>query len=136
MTKIGRNAPCPCGSGKKYKKCCLNKDEDLRSRARQPTPVLDEDDLDELSNRVVDLIDRGKLDQAEAAAIKLLQRYPEVHDGLERLAAVHEARGDFLQAAKYYQQAAELVAKLDDYDPEMGQFFKDKAAELTNKARR
>ena len=25
--KIGRNAPCPCGSGKKYKKCCLNKDQ-------------------------------------------------------------------------------------------------------------
>ena len=24
--KIGRNEPCPCGSGKKYKKCCLNKD--------------------------------------------------------------------------------------------------------------
>lgn len=25
--KIGRNAPCPCGSGKKYKKCCLEKDQ-------------------------------------------------------------------------------------------------------------
>ena len=24
--KIGRNDPCPCGSGKKYKKCC-GKDE-------------------------------------------------------------------------------------------------------------
>ena len=23
-TKVGRNDPCPCGSGKKYKKCCLN----------------------------------------------------------------------------------------------------------------
>ena len=23
--KIGRNEPCPCGSGKKYKKCCLGK---------------------------------------------------------------------------------------------------------------
>ncbi|WP_430883724.1 SEC-C metal-binding domain-containing protein [Fusibacter sp. JL216-2] len=23
--KVGRNEPCPCGSGKKYKKCCLNK---------------------------------------------------------------------------------------------------------------
>lgn len=23
--KIGRNEPCLCGSGKKYKKCCLNK---------------------------------------------------------------------------------------------------------------
>ncbi|MHB1743751.1 MAG: SEC-C metal-binding domain-containing protein [Acidobacteriaceae bacterium] len=20
--KVGRNEPCPCGSGKKYKKCC------------------------------------------------------------------------------------------------------------------
>ena len=25
--KIGRNDPCPCGSGKKYKKCCLGKEE-------------------------------------------------------------------------------------------------------------
>ncbi len=23
--KVGRNDPCPCGSGKKYKKCCLEK---------------------------------------------------------------------------------------------------------------
>ena len=23
--KIGRNAPCPCGSGKKYKRCCGSK---------------------------------------------------------------------------------------------------------------
>ncbi len=28
--KIGRNNPCPCGSGKKYKKCCLHKDEAKR----------------------------------------------------------------------------------------------------------
>ena len=26
--KVGRNDPCPCGSGKKYKKCCGAKDED------------------------------------------------------------------------------------------------------------
>ena len=25
--KIGRNDPCPCGSGKKYKKCCLGKED-------------------------------------------------------------------------------------------------------------
>jgi hypothetical protein len=25
--KINRNAPCPCGSGKKYKNCCLLRDE-------------------------------------------------------------------------------------------------------------
>jgi len=25
--RIGRNEPCPCGSGKKYKKCCMGRDE-------------------------------------------------------------------------------------------------------------
>ena len=25
--KIGRNDPCPCGSGKKYKNCCMNKED-------------------------------------------------------------------------------------------------------------
>jgi len=25
LNKIGRNDPCPCGSGKKYKHCCLKK---------------------------------------------------------------------------------------------------------------
>lgn len=28
--KIGRNSPCPCGSGLKYKKCCLNKTEEQK----------------------------------------------------------------------------------------------------------
>jgi hypothetical protein len=23
--KVGRNDPCPCGSGKKYKNCCIGK---------------------------------------------------------------------------------------------------------------
>ena len=27
MAKPGRNDPCPCGSGKKYKNCCLAKEE-------------------------------------------------------------------------------------------------------------
>jgi hypothetical protein len=38
--KIGRNQPCPCGSGKKYKKCC----GDLRARespSRQLDPQVD-----------------------------------------------------------------------------------------------
>ncbi len=25
LLKVGRNSPCPCGSGRKYKQCCLNK---------------------------------------------------------------------------------------------------------------
>ena len=30
--KIGRNDPCPCGSGKKYKNCCLAKDQAENNR--------------------------------------------------------------------------------------------------------
>lgn len=29
VPKISRNAPCHCGSGKKYKKCCIDKDQEL-----------------------------------------------------------------------------------------------------------
>lgn len=32
MSKTGRNDPCPCGSGKKYKKCCLFKAENAIRR--------------------------------------------------------------------------------------------------------
>jgi hypothetical protein len=31
---VGRNEPCPCGSGKKYKHCCLDKDEAKARTAR------------------------------------------------------------------------------------------------------
>lgn len=34
MSTLGRNDPCPCGSGKKYKQCCLGKDEEKGRKAR------------------------------------------------------------------------------------------------------
>jgi hypothetical protein len=33
VTKTGRNDPCPCGSGKKYKYCCLKKEAEGKSEA-------------------------------------------------------------------------------------------------------
>ena len=43
MGKIGRNDPCPCGSGKNYKRCCLGKDAPTRalpdSAERAPAQV-------------------------------------------------------------------------------------------------
>jgi hypothetical protein len=32
--KIGRNDPCHCGSGKKYKKCCMTKDKEEKKNAK------------------------------------------------------------------------------------------------------
>ena len=45
-----RNAPCPCGSGRKYKKCCLPADEAKHADRRQ-SPVIQESD-ERLVNRL------------------------------------------------------------------------------------
>ena len=39
--KIGRNDQCPCGSGKKYKKCCLARQQQMNNPQphRRPRPV-------------------------------------------------------------------------------------------------
>ena len=112
MGQVGRNQPCPCGSGKKYKRCCLAQDAARASaalRAQAADAAGDEDDLDAASNAVVDLIHAGRLDEAEAAARDLLLHYPEVVDGLERLGMVYEARGERKQAANYYRQAVGFI---------------------------
>ena len=70
MSKIGRNDPCPCGSGKKYKKCCLPEeqqkkvqhrsvagrrkneaDEFFEDLADDPTEIQDEDEAMEADTR-------------------------------------------------------------------------------------
>ncbi len=40
MTKIGRNEPCPCGSGEKYKRCCLRRDPSEDRGFHNPYPCL------------------------------------------------------------------------------------------------
>jgi len=44
--KVGRNEPCPCGSGRKYKRCCYEKDFDYEvdeyGTVRQVVPMTDE----------------------------------------------------------------------------------------------
>src|SRR5690606_32316351 len=52
MVKIGRNDKCHCGSGKKYKKCCLDKDAQLMEKKVVHNPVtkwLTYEEVDEMS---------------------------------------------------------------------------------------
>jgi tetratricopeptide (TPR) repeat protein len=152
--KPGRNDPCPCGSGQKYKRCCLAKDQSAESdalaaavaaRAAQAAQhqhthegcdfcdhlMDDDDELTRDSNAVVDLVQEGKLDEAEAAAHDLLERYPEVHDGYDRLGMVYEARGQNRQAADCYRKVIEFVRQHPgQYDPEFEKLFQSMVAEL------
>jgi Flp pilus assembly protein TadD len=91
----------------------------------------DDDGLDEASNSVINLITAGRLDEAERAAHTLLERYPGVHDGFERLAMVCAARGDRPGAAAYYRHAADFVhAHADQYGPKMEIYFRKRVAEF------
>jgi hypothetical protein len=151
MAKIGRNDLCHCNSGKKYKKCCMASDE-AAARAARPTqqaavptrpPSLpsyfqehhERGELTEASNAVVDMVRAGNLDAAEQAAHALLVRFPDVHDGYDRLGMVCEARGDHHQAADYYRKAINVIRDHPDaYDPGFEAVFQKLIDRLEPKA--
>ncbi len=120
--KIGRNQPCPCGSGKKYKKCCLNKPV--------PAETFGYTDLDQLSNSVWEYIKAEKWDKAEDACRRLLEEYPDQIDGLHRSAELWEARKDAGKAAEYYKKAAGFAKKAGGFDQSTIDFFMQKAEQL------
>jgi len=129
--KIGRNAPCPCGSGAKYKKCCLSQIEAARAAAPGlPIVLWEDDDLDDLSNSVLDHLRDGDLDAAERACDELDRRYPDMIDGIERRAKLLEARGDNKRAAAYYRRAADFARTHDDFDRETIDEYLDVADRL------
>jgi tetratricopeptide (TPR) repeat protein len=76
--------------------------------------------LTDASNAAARLVRAGKLDEAEQAARDLLARFPEVHDGYDRLGMVYEARGDNQQAAHYYRQALEFIRQHPDQYADAG----------------
>jgi tetratricopeptide (TPR) repeat protein len=136
MAKIGRNTPCPCGSGKKYKKCCLGLQKATTRPEPYPvgfTPFYTE--LDLLSNSVIDLIDENKFDEAEAVSKRLLHEYPDQIDGFHRLGQVYEAQGKRHEAGEYYQKAADFARTMPGFDPETVERFLLKAKKLKKEAK-
>jgi tetratricopeptide (TPR) repeat protein len=153
MAKPGRNDPCPCGSGNKYKKCCLAKEEAVereqlaKAEARRAESAAahrlqlgearaavaarlsgaedaDDDELTIASNAAAGLVRAGKLDEAEQAARDLLVLFPDVHDGYDRLGMVYEARGENRQAAECYRKVIAFIREHPDhYDPNVEDVF-------------
>jgi tetratricopeptide (TPR) repeat protein len=124
MKKPGRNEPCPCGSGKKYKKCCLNTPKPSAGGTYVYT------DLDDLSNQVPGLIKQGKYDEAKEVCRKLREQYPEQIDGLHRSAELFEAMEDYDKATTFYNRAAEVAELADGFEQKSVEYFKNKAEQL------
>lgn len=169
MSNPLRNSPCPCGSGRKYKKCCLAADQksatqrlnqqraelaqldserrELRKRGRENARALlsgpwldDEAELVEISNSVVDLVREKRFDEALTACQRLLVEYPDVIDGLERSAIVHQAKGNYQLAADFYRRCIVFIEQpeqRDGFDDEAIDYYRiqlDKIQQLTERA--
>jgi tetratricopeptide (TPR) repeat protein len=91
---------------------------------------LEEDELDRDSNHVIDLLVVGQLDAAEAAACELMKKYPDAIDGLDRLARVYEAKGDFARAIQYYENAIAFTRVNAGFDEEGRDDYKQRISEL------
>ena len=93
------------------------------------------DELTEASNAVVDMVQAGNLHAAEQAAHDLLARFPDVHDGYDRLGMVYEARGDHRQAADCYRKAITVIRDHpDNYDPGFEAIFQKLVDRLETQA--
>jgi len=158
MAKPGRNDRCPCGSGKKYKACCLARDEaaerdrlaveqagrEARAEARRLELRKERDaiaadfgastdlrDLDETVDAALRFIEEGKLEELETAARHILERYPDIPDGWEFLGHVHDKRGENQDAVACYRRVLEIVNRTpDDFGPEYTQRFVHRIAKL------
>jgi tetratricopeptide (TPR) repeat protein len=92
--RIGRNAPCPCGSGRKSKHCCGGS----RTAVPQTEAVLAD---------AVRLLGSGRLDEAAGALHKLLGREPRNPYALYLLGLVHHRHGRIADADSVLARAFE-----------------------------
>jgi len=146
---VSRNAPCPCGSGKKYKKCCLTQDQKAFAEQREQHKEDDKieqqrlrdelnaelyvTEVDELSNRANDLICSEQWDEAEACCRELLQRFPKYVDGHHRFYECCEARGDFPGAKTHAEAALRIVEReAEAFDLEFPTGLKDDIARFND----
>lgn len=132
---VSRNTPCPCGSGEKYKKCCLAQDEKAAAETRRKAAEAEEQrllaeaaehdefmkyavELEELSNRANDLTRSKQWTESEACCRELLERFPEEIDGHHRSYECYKAKGDLLRAKTHAQATLAMVESREGFDPQ------------------
>ena len=109
MSKIARNDPCPCGSGKKYKQCCIDKPQGAQIGAAR-APVLS---LAQQYQAGVQAFQRGRFAEAEAVLKAAAKVAPKNADVQHLLAAVYQAT----QQWSACESAIALACKLDPKNP-------------------
>ena len=119
MSKVGRNDPCPCGSGKKYKKCCMAKDEASEAGSdvsqepadKQPEPHFPPARAAEIENafkRAVNQLDRNEFEQAAKTFRSVLRLDPKNYRAMTGLGRCLKELGRRDEARQCFQKALEI----------------------------
>ena len=104
MPKIGRNAPCPCGSGKKYKKCCMNKDKLAIDQAHLQDE--DADFHDDMKDIIGELLEDFE-SPFSPEELKLYDAFDEIEELMDDENRIHEAARKFLEATAHIQNVSD-----------------------------
>ncbi|MBI4962990.1 MAG: tetratricopeptide repeat protein [Desulfomonile tiedjei] len=104
---MGRNDPCPCGSGIKYKKCCLAKD--LNSR-KEP------DEIQSVRVKAFKAMSGENWEEAIGLFKQIVDATPDRDAILETLGACYDGLEDYLMAAEYYEKALALCPEARKFD--------------------
>jgi tetratricopeptide (TPR) repeat protein len=112
LAETGRNEPCPCGSGKKYKKCHLQQDE---AAATPPAAPPDPQEHVDQGWRLFEQRRPGAAEKEFRAALALKPELPEavVGIGMARLQAGDNdgARTELSNVIKLSESVAAALAK-------------------------
>ena len=103
---VGRNDPCPCGSGKKYKRCCGGKQEQVVLGAR-PSPALRQR-LQALSQAALVKWDSGRWADAIPIMMKIARLDPNSPQAHHDLGVMYACCGRLAEAAESLQTAVQL----------------------------
>ncbi|HSZ52309.1 MAG TPA: sulfotransferase [Caulobacteraceae bacterium] len=107
---VGRNDPCPCGSGLKFKKCCQDKQlpADVAKRATSRTPSRRPSRDDNLHITATAHWEAGNSAEAIAAFRKIAVLQPESADAHSNLGAALAVSGRLAESVPILQRALEL----------------------------
>ncbi len=126
--KIGRNEPCPCGSGKKYKHCCLQKHEAAK-KDRDPEQAenlrakeKEQEQLVKHIEKAFGLLGSRKYTEAIRLALNLISNYPNEDRLHDIVATCHVYAGEHEEAIKICRRRLEVARSEKDYFIEHGRY--------------
>ncbi len=119
--KTGRNAPCPCGSGRKFKLCCQEKSEFLAPRPAAGRPSRTVQDPIQLIQLAMQRHRAGHLTDAEALYRHILQLQPGHPDALHLLGLLAHQRGSYEEATGLLRKAIRSYPNAPHFHNNLGE---------------